>query len=487
MQDHVVSDTMMSAVSISSAAPSFKRESMNKSLADDLDCFFEDLDINPIHALEMMERPNGSQDAISEDRRRKMIPEERRKPSKIQSLSKPTATANPDIVLFSGPESTVQRHPAQSNAVAGLRPKKSNFLEHLSPATSSSQQLSHKDNTKLLTSKHNRDLIDRNANGFFKMETMPFVTDVQRQTQQAEGIAALQKTLVPTTVSNAAASRTGSSHASSSRAVAPVKHPSGLRNITFAEPRDRKRSKAQGSSLSPTRRDQATPRFTLARDLIASGHRKKVLEPSAPARFVRIPIDPIVEFKRSFAGNGLKITIPVSSLDEHKKTNSSGLITSVPDVDDDDGQLKLKNDKPALEFGTPRRFIADQCLESSCPIRWAHAKGPYHHQGHRNSHILTGLFGHSNPPPEIWNAYRNMIRVTRDGESLSVNERPRPKVDEDVVIAFAMFHYGELNGMSGEEFHKRYAGQHISSMRSLQSSSTGSSTRSGGSRRAGRN
>ena len=480
---------MLSAVSISSAAPSFKRESMNKSLADDLDCFFEDLDINPIHALEMMERPNGSQDAISEDRRRKIktaIPEERRKPSKVQSQSKPTATANPDVVVVPGPDSTVQRHPAQSNAVASPRPKKSNFTEHLSPTTSLLQQLSHKDNTKLLTSKHNRDLIERNANGFFKMETMPYVTDVQRQAQQAEGIAALQRTLDPVTVSNAASSRMGSSHASSSRAVASAKHPSDLRKITFAEPLDRKRSKAQGSSLSATRRDHATPRFSLARDLIASGHRKRILEPSAPARFVRIPIDPVVDFKRSFLGNGLRITIPVSSRDENKKTNSSRLITSVPDVDDDDGQLKLKNDKPALEFGTPRRFIADQCLESSCPIRWAHAKGPYHHQGRRNSHILTGLFGHSNPPPEIWNAYRNMIRVTRDGESISVNERPRAGVDEDVVIAFAMFHYGELNGMSGEEFHRRYAGQHIASTISLQSSSTSSSTRSGGSRRAGR-
>ena len=459
---------------------------MNKSLADELDCVLENMDFDPIHALEMMERPNGSHDAIPEDRRKSKIaiPEERRKPSRIKSQSNTTAIANNDAVPFSGPESMVEQHPVESNAVSSVRPKRSNFMELLSP-TSSSQKLSHKDNTKLLTSKHNRDLIDRNANGFFKMDTMPSVTDVQRHTQQAEGIAALQRTLVPMTVSNAASSRIGSSHASSARVVATVKHPSNLRKVTFAEPRDRRRGQAQGSYISATCRTQAARRSSLARDLIASGHMKRTLEPSAPARFVRLPTDPIVEFKRSFAGSGLKLIIAKSELDEHKATDS-GSITSVPDVDDD-GQLKLKNDKPKLEFGTPRGFMADQCLESSCPMRWAHAKGPYHHKGHRNSNIMTGLFGHSNPPPEIWNAYRNMIRITRDGKTISLNERPRPKMDEDVVIAFAMFHYGELNSMSGEDFHKRYAGRHIPSTTSLQSSSTSSSTRSRGSRIARRN
>ena len=478
---------MMSASSTSSAAPSFKRESMKKSLSDELDCFFEDLDINPIHALEMMERPNGSHDTVSEDRRRKIkiaIPEERRKSSKIQSQSKSTAITNSDAVAFSEPETTVEQRPARHNAVPSLPPKKSIFIEHMSPTTSSSQQLSHKDNTKLLTSKHNRNLIDRNANGFFKMETMPSVADVQRRAQQAEGIAALQRTLVPATVSNIVSSCNISSHASSPRAVAPVNHLSGLRKITFAEPTDRKRGKAQGSYSSNTSRYQAAPHFSLGRDLIVSGHRSRISEPSAPARFVRISTDPIVGFKCSFAGKGLKIIIPKSEPDQNKRTGS-GSITSVPDVDED-GQLKLKNDKPKLEFGTPRAFIADQCLESSCPIRWAHAKGPYHHKGHRNGNIMTGLFGHSNPPPEIWNAYRNMIRITRDGKNISVNECPRPKMDEDIVIAFATFHFGELNSMSGEEFHKRYAGQHISSTKSLQSSSTNSSTRPGGSRIANR-
>ena len=479
---------MFSAISTSSTAPSFKRESMNKSLADELDCFFEELDVNPIHALEMMERPNGGHEGIREDRRSEIkiaVPEERRKPSKTKIQYNSTAIANHDAVTSSGQENIDEQHAAQSNTVPSMRHKRSIFMEHLSPNKSPSQQLSHKDNTKLLTSKHNRNLIDRNANGFFKMETMASVTDVQRRTQQAEGIAALQRTLVPVAVSNAASSRTASSRASSSRAGAAVKHPSRSQKITFAEPRDRRRSKAQDSYSSTTCRTQNTPHFSLARDLIASGHSKKMLEPSAPARFVRLPTDPVVDFRRSFAGNGLRIIIPESELEKYK-ANDSGSIISVPDVDDA-GQLKLKNDKPKLEFGTPRGFIADQCLESSCPIRWAHAKGPYHHKGLRSSNIMTGLFGHSNPPPEIWNAYRNMIRITRDGKTISLNERPRPKVDEDIVIAFAMFHYGELNSMSGEDFHKRYAGRHISSTTSLQSSSTNSSTRSGGSRLARRN
>ena len=481
---------MMSAsTSTSSAAPNFQRESMKQSLADEFDRMFECLNINPIHAVETMKGPNGSHDGIPEDKRkiRIAVPEERREHSKSKSQSESPGIANHDAVPSSGPESIVEQHPARYNAVPSQRPKKSVFIEHLSPTASSYHRLSHKDNTKLEASKNNRDLIDRNANGFFKMETVPSVIDVQRRTQQAEGIAALQKTLVPATVSNATSSRRTGTHASSSRVVAPVKHPSGLRKIIFAEPRDRKRGNAHDSYSSATYRPQApAPRFSLARDLIASGHRMRITEPSAPARFVRIPTDPMVGFKRSFAGNGLKIIIPESEPDEQKAKDSVS-ITSVPDVDDDDGHLNLKNDKPKLEFGTPRRFIADQCLEPSCPIRWAHAKGPYHHNGHQNSTILTGLFGHSNPPPEIWNAYRNMIRITRDGETISPNERPRPKTDEDVVIAFATFHYGELNGMSGDEFHKRYAGRHISSTISLRSSSTSSSTRSGGSRKkAGR-
>ena len=479
---------MSASTSTSSAAPNFQRESMKQSLADEFDRMFEGLNINPIHAVEAMKRPNGSQDATPEDKRKIEIavPEERREHSKRKGQSESTEIANQDAVPSSGPESIVEQHPAGHNAVPSPRPKKSVFIEHLSPTASSCHRLSHKDNTKLEASKNNRDLIDRNANGFFKMETVPSVIDVQRQTQQAEGIAALQKTLVPATVSNATSSRRTGTHASSSRVVAPVKHPSGLRKIIFAEPRDRKRGKAHDSYLSATYRPQAAaPRFSLARDLIASGHRMRITGPSAPARFVRIPTDPMVGFKRSFAGKGLKIIIPESEPDV-QRTKDSVSITSVSDVEDD-VHLKLKNDKPKLEFGTPRGFIADQCLESSCPIRWAHAKGPYHHNGHQNSTILTGLFGHSNPPPEIWNAYRNMIRITRDGETISPNERPRPKTDEDVVIAFATFHYGELNGMSGDEFHRRYAGRHISSTVSLRSSSTSSSTRSGGSRgKAGR-
>ena len=36
-------------------------------------------------------------------------------------------------------------------------------------------------------------------------------------------------------------------------------------------------------------------------------------------------------------------------------------------------------------------------------------------------------------------------------------------VDEDLVIAFAVLHYGGLNGVSGGVFRRRYAGGHIPS------------------------
>ena len=54
-------------------------------------------------------------------------------------------------------------------------------------------------------------------------------------------------------------------------------------------------------------------------------------------------------------------------------------------------------------------------------------------------------------------------------EDVSPNGCTRDKEDEDLVIAFAMFHYGAFDSISGEEFHRVYAGKHTSSMVALQS------------------
>ena len=68
-----------------------------------------------------------------------------------------------------------------------------------------------------------------------------------------------------------------------------------------------------------------------------------------------------------------------------------------------------------------------------------------------------------------------MIHLTSDGEVISPDERPESKTEHELVIAFAIFHFGALKGMSGQEFHRRYAGKHLSSRVAIQSSSTASS------------
>ncbi|KAL9077206.1 MAG: hypothetical protein Q9161_000472 [Pseudevernia consocians] len=467
--------TMTSAGSTSSEAPRFSRRRMKKSLADELEGVFEDVSLSPGHPLEWTESSIDSRGEVMEDigRVEVMIPGEGEQP-----------TAAPVAAVID----SEQRPAAKSlgKAVLGQPPRKTNFIEHISPLESTPQPKSLKEHTTLMASKHNRKLIDRNADGFFNMETMPTVNDLQRRVQQSKGIAALQRTLVPAILSDAASSSTGSSHALSSTAKDSVKHPSTLRQVTLAELKGRSSNKIEGPYPYTAGRTQAAPRFSLGRDLVAAGQRTKLPEPTAPAQFVKLPTDPIVNFKRKFREFGLKITIPEPQPEEHEQDNDSGSITTVPDVDSA-RNLKLTSDNPANSNAAQNRspgfgngvtgvFNPNQCLESACPIKWAHAKGPYHHLGDRHNKIMTGLFGHSNPPPEIWDAYRNMIHLTCDGEVVSPDGgRPGSKAEEALVIAFAMFHFGELNGISGKEFHRRYAGRHMSSRVGLQSSGTTSS------------
>ena len=464
---------------------------MTKSLADELDSAFEDKSLSPADPLDWTESSEESGEQITQDTRRvgDVVPEEGEQPSATQSQS--TSPTIRDADPGSPATVTDNELPAatktESQATLGQTPRKSNFVEHLSPVAPVPQPKSHKEHTILLASKHNRDLIERDADGFFNMETMPADIDVQRRIQQSKGIAALQRTLVPAIFSDAASTSTSSSQTSTSTAVDSVKRPSTLRQVTFAESKGRRPHKVQGPYPYTANRTKAAARFSLGRDLIAAGHRKRLSEPSAPTRFVKLPTDPVVTFKRNFSEFGLKIRIPEPDLDHDGGDSES--ITTIPDVDSA-GSLKLKPFKPGadkdadseprnvgskVEFGAPRVFIANQCLESSCPIRWAHATGPYHHLGKRHNKIMTGLFGHSNPPPEIWNMYRNMVQLTSSGEVVSPDGRPGSKAEQDLVIAFATFHFGELNGMSGEEFHRRYAGKHISSRVAIRSSSSSSS------------
>lgn len=476
-------DTVMSAGSTSSAAPNFTRQSILKSLADELDSAFENIDLNEDYTFEPTKSSKPCDEKIAWDSRSvadgATEKQEKLSTDQGQTDSLPVANSDPDSPLIS--EKSDEQLPPSTEKASVVRPslpsRPSHFIEILSPKNSLSEPLSHEEQTKLIASKHNRDVIERNANGFFKIETMPSTTDVQRQTQQAEGMAALQRTLVPATISGTTLSVKSSSHASSSTAASSMKHPPTKLTINFAEPRNRKPRKPQ--RLYSPAVPKVAPRFSLGRDLIVSGHKKRMAAPSAPTRFVRMPTDPVVDFKRSFADRGLRISIPGANCEGGDNDTKS--ITLVPEVDCP-GVYAFQDNKPKLDFGTPRAFIADQCFESSCPLRFAHAKGPYHHKGQRDNNIMTGLFGHSNPPPEIWSTYRIMVGITKEGEIIVSPEEEkiprlrRPNTDEDLVIAFAMFHYGGLNDMSGEEFHKRYAGRHMSSRISIQATSTNAST-----------
>lgn len=449
---------------------------MHTSLGDELAGDFEDIALSPADTLDLMESPKSSHEkSMGDTRSVDMVCEKRVEPT-AACLSTPLASGNADpespaILVDEDKGSTTAN--TVSDVALSQPPKKSKFVEHTSPVDSSSQRAPYKEHTKKVALINNRDLIERKADGFFNMETLPTATDVQRRVKQSEGIAALQRTLVPTTLSDLASISGRSSHASSSTAVDSVKRSSSLRQVTFAESSGRMSKKVHGPYPYAADRTKAAPRFSLARNLIAAGHKKRLSEPSAPARFVRLPTDLVVNFKRSFGESGLKIKIPSPELDEIEE-GSPGSIMETPQFDSMDGFTFVRREPdvvPKLEVRVPSASMPDQCREASCPLRFVHAIGPYHHMGRRNSKIMTGLFGHANPPPEIWNAYLKMIHLTSKGEYAS-RKCPRPEADEDLVVAFAMFHFGKLNGMSGKEFHRRYAGKHMSSTIAVQSSRT---------------
>ena len=490
-------DTVRSAESTSSETPGFNRRRMMRSIADELDGDFEDISLDPADSLDQTENPKESREKVTEDTKNigNMVPEEPEQPTATECEFNSLEIADGDSDSPTTLADDDKRSPTAetfSNTARARPLRKSNFVEHVSPVNSSPLPTSHKDHVKTMASIHNRELIGRNADGFFNMETVPTSTDSQRRVQQSMGIVALQKTLVPAT--ERASSNTSSSHALSSTAVGSVNCPSRPKPVKFAESTSRRPHGVQGPYAYTVSRPKPASGFSLARDLIAAGHRKRLAEPSAPARFVKMPTDPTVNFKRNIGDFGLKLQIPDPEPVENE-TGEPDSMPSVPDVDSAAGFVFGAREpgsnkhavpdgqtiEPKLEFGIPRAFIPDQCFESSCPIRFAHAKGPYLHLGQRPNRIMTGLFGRSNPPPEIWNAYRNMLQITCDGEIISPDGRPGSNADAELVIAFAMFHYGGLNDMSGEQFHRRYAGQHMSSRIAFRSSNTNSSTGSCGS------
>ena len=451
---------------------------MKNSLADELGGDFEDIDLSPVDALEVTESSKGSCEELPNTRSvdDNYLEEHLPTGGPSTSTSALPTDAFPGCLVAEDEQSPAANTPG--NDAVGQSSRKTNFIEHLNPCETAPQPKTSKEHIKFMASTNNRELIDRTAAGFFNMNTGPTSTDVERHVQQSHGIAALQKTLARTELSDAAISSTGSSHGSSSKALDLGKRPSSLRQISFAQPKNRRSIKDHASDTAPRRK--AASCLSLGRALIVAAHKKKILEPLAPTRFVRMSTDPAVSFKRKFAEFGLKIeTEPDWDLTEACESRS---ILSSPEFYSAEGFIFEKREPridkvapPEYAFGVAGAEIVNQCLEPSCPLRWVHTKGPYHHKGDRHNKIMTGLFGHSNPPPEIWNAYRKMVKLTSAGAMMSPDGRPRSQADEGLVIAFAKFHFGELNGISGDEFHRRYAGKHMSSRISLCCSSTSSS------------
>ncbi|KAL9638574.1 MAG: hypothetical protein Q9164_001463 [Protoblastenia rupestris] len=78
----------------------------------------------------------------------------------------------------------------------------------------------------------------------------------------------------------------------------------------------------------------------------------------------------------------------------------------------------------------PYAHLTTRCRERDCPIWIQHEKGPYIHEGKLRMREGT-IFGASNPPPRIWQAY-DRIKV---GKSV-------PKKDALLVSSFVKYHFG---------------------------------------------
>lgn len=87
------------------------------------------------------------------------------------------------------------------------------------------------------------------------------------------------------------------------------------------------------------------------------------------------------------------------------------------------------------------------CRAHNCPIRQHHQKGPYLHEG--KLRMREGaMFGASNPPPAIWDAYERMKARIVDPQMEKEKGwrlgKTQAKKDEGVVLAFAKVHFAEV-------------------------------------------
>lgn len=132
------------------------------------------------------------------------------------------------------------------------------------------------------------------------------------------------------------------------------------------------------------------------------------------------------------------------------------LLPGDPDPNDDYYRIMNTIPRPYTwpSHHPPASFTPDpskQCTESDCPLNRTlsivHAQGPYTYHGVPRKWIRAALFGVSNPPPEIWDAYDRICLSRGKGGA---------KADEDLIIPFAFFHAGDLGETKNEALQELY-------------------------------
>ena len=106
----------------------------------------------------------------------------------------------------------------------------------------------------------------------------------------------------------------------------------------------------------------------------------------------------------------------------------------------------------------PYPHLATRCRAISCPVKGKHEMGPYLHEGKLRARD-GNIFGASNPPQEIWEAYD---RIKDDDNSLGGKGKDKVAAkDVKLVTRFARLHFGEatewsLVGSEAEDGIDRY-------------------------------
>ena len=98
----------------------------------------------------------------------------------------------------------------------------------------------------------------------------------------------------------------------------------------------------------------------------------------------------------------------------------------------------------------PYTHQTTRCRAFNCPIKGKHEKGPYLHDGKLRTRD-GNLFGASNPPRVIWEAYD---RIKDDDGSVGGKDKARVAAkDVKIVTNFARHHFGQTNewGVGGSE------------------------------------